>query len=459
MAAPNNNVHPPWVADGKGGAGVSKPPVEKDKTEPNDATAYKVAPNFTFIRALGKGTYGSVAAFHDSLRGQDVAIKKIRSPFRNKIDAKRCLREIKLLRALIHEGIIKLLDVLPPPGVEFSDVYIVTELMDADLHTVIKSDQPLSDDHIQFFIYQILCAILYLHSANVVHRDLKPLNVLVNKNCDCKLCDFGLARGRAGMADEDMTELRTEYVGTRWYRAPEVVLTSMEYTASVDMWSVGCILGELIGRQPMFQGGDFLDQLRSICEVLGTPSEEDMKYIPSTHEGARQFMKNKYPAYARKSWEDLYPSVTELQKDLLNKLLIFDPKARLTAYEALRHPYLAEYHCEEEEVTREAHVDWSFEDNQLDTPTLQRMVYQEAYDFHPEMHERDAEELERRRFEPEREPLPRLRSWQRMTTEQKDFWHQQACPPKMNPETVPAPPKEPPPGVTGRRQPRPPPAR
>jgi len=156
-----------------------------------------------FLRALGKGTFGAVAAFRDEKNDTEVAIKKIPQPFRNHIDGKRCLREIKLLRMLEHDSIIPLLDVLAPPSPDFSEVYLVTELMDADLHTVIASDQPLGEDHVQFFIYNILRALLYIHSANVVHRDLKPLNVLVNKDCDIKLCDFGLARGRAGFSQED----------------------------------------------------------------------------------------------------------------------------------------------------------------------------------------------------------------------------------------------------------------
>lgn len=230
---------------------------------------------------------------------------------RNVIDGKRCLREIKLLQILKHEAVIAFIDILMPASPDFEEVYLVTELMDGDLHTLICSEEPLSSDHIQFFIYQILGALLYMHSANVVHRDLKPLNVLVNKNCDVKLCDFGLARGRAGFSQEDDDYLRTEYVGTRWYRAPEVVLTSMEYTAAVDIWSVGCILGELIGRAPMFRGADFLDQIRSICAVLGTPSDAELSFIPPTNEAARTFIKTRMPALPRKSWKAILSDASD----------------------------------------------------------------------------------------------------------------------------------------------------
>jgi len=283
--------------------------------------------------------------------------------------------------------------VIPPPSPDFREVYIVTELMDADLHTVICSEQPLSDGHVQFFIYHILRALLYIHSANVVHRDLKPLNVLVNQNCDIKLCDFGLARGRAGFSQEDDDFLRTEYVGTRWYRAPEVVLTSMEYTAAVDIWSTGCILGELMGRLPMFRGSDFLDQIRSICEVLGTPSPEDLTFIPPENEAARNFITTRFPSLPRKGWANMYPAATDQQADFLDKLLMFDPSKRITAYDALRHPYLEGHHCEEDEVVAPCHLDWNFDDAPPDPGRLQCLVYHEVANLHPEILERDKEEL------------------------------------------------------------------
>jgi len=359
-------------------------------------TTYEVPSNFDFVRPLGKGTYGAVSAFRDKVTGQEVAVKKIPNPCRNTVDGKRCLREIKLLRLLDHECIIPLLDLFAPVSIDFNEVYLVTELMDADLHTVICSDQPLNEDHVQFFMYHILRALLYLHSANVVHRDLKPLNVLVNKNCDIKICDFGLARGRAGFSEEDDEFLRTEYVGTRWYRAPEVVLTSMEYTAAVDMWSAGCILGELMGRAPMFRGTDFLDQIRSICAVLGTPSEAELSFIPPANEAARKFITTRFPSMPRRNWMEMFPNATEIQCDLLDKLLQFDPNVRLSAYNSLRHEYVEDHHSEEDEPVASCHVDWSFDDVQLDADGLQSLIYHEAASFHPEMIERDREALIKR---------------------------------------------------------------
>lgn len=142
----------------------------------------------------------------------------------------------------------------------YEDYYIITELMETDLHRVIYSRQDLSEDHTRYFIYQLLKGLHYMHSANVMHRDLKPSNLLCNKNCVLKICDLGLARG---FEDED--ENKTEYVVTRWYRAPEIILKASEYNKAIDVWSVGCIFAELLGRTPLFPGKVFnITYLRTI---------------------------------------------------------------------------------------------------------------------------------------------------------------------------------------------------
>jgi mitogen-activated protein kinase 7 len=124
--------------------------------------------------------------------------------------------------------------------------------MEADLHQIIRSEQPLTDAHFQYFIYQLCRGLKFIHSANVLHRDLKPGNLLVNADCELKICDFGLARGLSGSTEGFMTE----YVATRWYRAPEIMLSFKSYTKAIDMWSVGCIFAELLGNKPLFKGRD-----------------------------------------------------------------------------------------------------------------------------------------------------------------------------------------------------------
>merc|ERR1712003_578088 len=193
----------------------------------------------------------------------------ISNAFENVVDAKRMLREIKLLRHLQHENIVKIKDILPPPTRDvFKDMYILYELMDTDLHQIIRSSQPLSDEHCQYFIYQLLRGLKYIHSANVLHRDLKPSNLLLNSNCDLKICDFGLAR----ISDPTLSHDNqfTEYVATRWYRAPEIMLNARGYNKPIDVWSAGCILCEMLTNQPLFPGQHYLEQLNLIFNVIGS---------------------------------------------------------------------------------------------------------------------------------------------------------------------------------------------
>ena len=163
----------------------------------------------------------------------------------------------------------------PPLSVVCVSSYMILDFMETDLHKIIYSKNELTDEHIQYFVYQILKGLKYIHSAHVIHRDLKPSNLLLNSNCDLKICDFGLARGTKEEADYELTE----YVVTRWYRAPEVMCSCQEYDHKIDVWSVGCILAELHGRKPLFPGDDYIKQMNLIFGVLGTPSKEDMKFI------------------------------------------------------------------------------------------------------------------------------------------------------------------------------------
>ena len=228
--------------------------------------APQVDAKYEFIKAIGHGAYGVVISCRNTETGQKVAIKKIPRAFDDIVDAKRILREIKLLQHLQHENVMGIIDILKPRSFEsFEDVYIVSDLMETDLHRIIYSRQDLTDDHVQYFIYQVLRAVKYIHSAKVLHRDLKPSNLLLNSNCDLKVCDFGLARGIDDRTSQDLTE----YVVTRWYRAPEIMLSEDDYSMAVDLWSCGCILAELLGRKPIFPGEDYIHQLQCIVEILG----------------------------------------------------------------------------------------------------------------------------------------------------------------------------------------------
>lgn len=173
----------------------------------------------------------------------------------------------------------------------------------------------------------------YLHSANILHRDLKPGNLLVNANCDLKICDFGLARTGIGSG-----QFMTEYVVTRWYRAPELLLCSDNYGTSIDVWSVGCIFAEILGRKPIFPGTECLNQLKLIINILGSPQEADIEFIDNVK--ARKYIKS-LPFTRGIHLSHLYPHADPLAIDLLQKMLVFDPTKRITVVEALQHPYMS----------------------------------------------------------------------------------------------------------------------
>ena len=196
--------------------------------------AFETTRSYAVRKAVGQGAYGLVCSGRNVESNKLVAIKKIPKAFEDTIDCKRLLREIKILRHFRHENVLGLVDILPPPsgGKDgWKDVYIVSELMDTDLHYIIHSKQPLTDEHFKYFLYQIMRGVHAIHSAHVLHRDLKPGNLLVNKNCDLKICDFGLARAVNPEAEAKDLGL-TEYVVTRWYRAPELLVENQARAAA-----------------------------------------------------------------------------------------------------------------------------------------------------------------------------------------------------------------------------------
>lgn len=347
---------------------------------------FNISSEFQLKSLLGEGAYGVVCSATHKPTGETVAIKKI-EPFDKPLFALRTLREIKILKHFQHENIISIFDIQRPDSFEnFNEVYIIQELMQTDLHRVI-STQTLTDDHIQYFIYQTLRAVKMLHGSNVIHRDLKPSNLLINSNCDLKVCDFGLARisnehdGIGGGINEAQdTSAMTEYVATRWYRAPEVMLTAAKYTKAMDVWSCGCILAELFLKRPIFPGKDYRHQLMLIFGFLGTPTGEDLVCIESQR--AKDYI-NTLPSYTPIRLEQVFPNVNAMGLDLLSKMLVFDPTTRITADEALRHPYLSTYHDPNDEPSGEAispeFFDFDNYKSSLTTKDLKKLLWNEIF--------------------------------------------------------------------------------
>jgi mitogen-activated protein kinase 1/3 len=224
----------------------------------------------------------------------------------------------------------------PKEPKRLTDVYLVLEYMQSDLHRVIHSENNLSHEHIAYIAYQIFCGLKYMHSAGVYHRDLKPGNILINKDCDVKICDFGLARG----IDED-DELLTEYVVTRWYRAPEVVFNARRYSEAVDVWSVGCIIAEMYLKKPIFRGEDYADQIRQISKVLGTPTQEDFGQAEDVD--IQTFMKSMANG-PRINLADVVPTASATTIDLLEKIFVYDVEHRISVTEALEHPFFKKFY-------------------------------------------------------------------------------------------------------------------
>ncbi len=348
----------------------------------NISVKFEVDSRYSPLESIGTGAYGVVCAAKDNRTGKRVAIKKIPKVFEVIVIAKRTYRELKILRHLRHENIISILDVMLPPEdpAEFQDVYIVLDLMESDLHHIIHSVQPLSEDHIQFFLYQILRGVKYIHSANILHRDLKPSNLLINRNCELKIGDFGMARGLSSSPEEHSTFM-TEYVATRWYRAPELMVSFSEYTFAIDMWSVGCIVAEMIARRQLFPGKNYLHQLQLILAVVGTPSAEYIDSIGSDRvKTYLQALPKKDPVEL--SVLEVFCDAGEVVLDLISKLLQLEPKKRISVDEALEHKYVTNYHNVRDEPVCTPPFDFEFEKKLLIKKDLKTAISNEIMDYH-----------------------------------------------------------------------------
>ena len=338
---------------------------------------------YELVKQLGEGAFGVVAAAKNRTSGDEVAIKCIKDATQDEEQAKLLLRELKLLRHFRgHENVINITDIAIPRGQsQLKDIFIITDLMDTDLHRIIRSPQPLSDDHVRYFTYQVLRGLKFLHSANVMHRDLKPNNLLVNENCDLKICDLGLARLSA---DLEQSLDQTVYVVTRWYRAPELLLGKKDYDKSIDMWAVGCILAELLTRKdgtrkPLFPGNDYKDMLKKQLAVIGSPPLQDQQHVSDR---AKTFLAG-MTSCSKAEWKTMFPTASDPSLDLLDNLLQFNPAKRLTAVQALSHCYMAELHepSDEPECLLEFDCEYEREWAKLSDAAIHDMIFSEIQKY------------------------------------------------------------------------------
>ena len=280
------------------------------------------------LEKIGEGTYGVVYKAKDRLSDATVALKRIRLVHKDEGIPSTAIREISLLKELDHPNIVKLLDVVHTE----SKLTLVFEYLDQDLKNYLDMCEGGLEPHIlKAFLFQLLTGVDYCHQHRVLHRDLKPQNLLINREGDLKLADFGLAR-----AFGIPVRSYTHEVVTLWYRPPDLLMGSRKYSTSVDIWSVGCVFAEMVNGTPLFTGTSQETQLEAIFKLLGTPNERifpGMMELPDAHPD--------YPVYpAPPSVQALVPNLDPIGVDLLRQMITYDPAQRITAQNALKHAYL-----------------------------------------------------------------------------------------------------------------------
>ncbi|KTF88305.1 hypothetical protein cypCar_00020024 [Cyprinus carpio] len=323
--------------------------VEFNREEIN-STVWEVPGKYVCLKQIGTGAYGSVCSAINNKSKEKVAIKKLHRPFQSEIFAKRAYRELRLLKHMKHENVIGLLDVFTPAS---------------------------RLDDFQDFTFMVLASFTESAFSGDILADLKPGNLAVNQDCELKILDFGLARH----AEAEMTG----YVVTRWYRAPEVILNWMHYTQTgkifdiLDIWSVGCIMGEMFNGKTLFKGKDYMDQLTQIMKVTGTPGPEFIQKLENPE--AKSYVKS-LPHYPRKDFSTLFPRASKKAVDLLEMMLVLDADARLTADAALAHSYFDGLR-DPEDCPVPTPYDDSYDNATLPLEEWKRLSFKEVRSFVP----------------------------------------------------------------------------
>lgn len=286
--------------------------------------------DYVKIEKIGEGTYGVVYKGRHKKTNRLVALKKIRLESEEEGVPSTAIREISLLKELQHPNIVGLEDVL----MQENKLYLVFEFLSMDLKRymdTIPSGQFMDKMLVKSYTYQIIQGILFCHRRRVLHRDMKPQNLLIDNKGVIKLADFGLAR-----AFGIPVRVYTHEVVTLWYRAPEILLGSQRYSTPVDIWSIGCIFAEMVTKRPLFHGDSEIDQLFRIFRTLTTPTEEDWPGVTSMPD-----YKPTFPSWKTNSLAQSVKHMDNTGLDLLQEMLIYDPAQRISAKKALNHTYFA----------------------------------------------------------------------------------------------------------------------
>lgn len=292
---------------------------------------------------LGEGTYGVVYKAQDKITQEIVALKKIRLDAEDEGVPSTAIREISLLKELSHPNIVKLKDVIHQSG----KLYLVFEFLDKDLKQYMDAvAKKLGRMLVKSYLQQLVRGIAFCHAHRVLHRDLKPQNLLIDRQGTLKLADFGLAR-----AFGIPVRTYTHEVVTLWYRAPEILLGQKQYSTPVDVWSIGCIFAEMVSRTPLFPGDSEIDQLFKIFRCLGTPTEETWPGVEKLPD-----YKPTFPKWEGDSLANRVPGLDADGIDLLSRMLRYEPSQRISARDALNHPYFNDLNRRPAGATAQAHA-------------------------------------------------------------------------------------------------------
>lgn len=331
---------------------------------------FKPSTRYKFLKPLGRGAYGYVCLALDTHTKKNVAIKRI-SSLNNPIILLRTLREIQLLKHFKNkENIITILNSFLPESGNFTEIFLIQESMEADLHFIIQSKQVLNSDHIRFLLFQLINGLRVIHNAGVIHRDLKPSNCLVNSRCVLKICDFGLARENC----DDETEM-SNYVQTRWYRAPELLFKFRKYDYKVDMWSVGCIMMEMLTRAPFLPGVSEYDQVSKIFRVFGTAPRHLIDSIPNQTIKKNILLLDVKP---KANLKDIFKGLDNDTISLLSKLFEMDSDKRIGAERAILHKYFRNHEAGKMEVEK---YECGINEN-ASVAEMKSVLYEEMFELH-----------------------------------------------------------------------------
>ena len=342
-----------------------------------EAIDRQILRRYEIMQKVGKGAYGVVWRAMDKQTQQVVALKKVFGAFQNATDAQRTYREITILRQLrSHPYIVGLINVHRSEN--DTDIYLVFECLETDVHAVIRAGI-LMDVHQRFIFWQLLCALKYCHSAGLVHRDLKPSNLLILSDSTIKLCDFGLSRViETDHPSEEMPESElTDYIATRWYRAPEILFGSTKYSYGIDLWAAGCILAELVSGRPLFPGASTMDQLERVISLTGPPNQEEINSMESSF--AQTMLSNLSYSRPRLVLEEKLAGASPEAIDLIKQLCQFNPNNRPSAAKCLEHPYVAQFHNPQKELVAAEKIHMALKDSEKHTIREYRnQIYREA---------------------------------------------------------------------------------